>query len=139
MDSFGLWSLFLSSFISSTLLPGGSEVLLGYLVSEQLYSLTVVVVVASLGNTLGGLVTLLMGWLLAMKFPLRALEKKHHVQVQQKLTKYGPVCLLMSWLPVIGDPLCFVAGWLRLALLPSILLILIGKTLRYLVIGLAFT
>lgn len=134
-----MWSLFFSSFISSTLLPGGSEVLLGYLVSAQLYPLTVVVVVASLGNTLGGLVTLLMGWLLAMKFPLRALEKKHHVQMQKKLTKYGPVCLLLSWLPVIGDPLCFVAGWLRLALFPSILLILVGKTLRYLAIGLAFT
>lgn len=137
MDSFGLWSLFFSSFISSTLLPGGSEVLLGYLVSEQLYSLTVVVAVASLGNTLGGLLTLLMGWLLAIKLPLQALQKKRHLQVRQTLTQYGPVCLLLSWLPVIGDPLCFVAGWLRLALLPSILLIMVGKTLRYLVIGLA--
>ncbi|WP_432472686.1 YqaA family protein [Amphritea sp. HPY] len=137
MDSFGLWSLFFSSFISSTLLPGGSEVLLGYLVSEQVYPFSVVVAIASLGNTLGGLVTLLMGWLLAIKLPFKALQKKRHLQVQQQLTKYGPVCLLLSWLPVIGDPLCFVAGWLRLALLPSILLIMVGKTLRYLVIGLA--
>lgn len=139
MEEFGLLGLFLSSFISSTLLPGGSEVLLSYLIVEAVYPFVLIVSVASVGNTLGGVVTFYMGWLLAKRFPFKALEKKRSLQVKGYLTKYGPVCLLLSWLPVVGDPLCFVAGWLRLPPPLSFFLILLGKILRYLVIGLAMS
>ncbi len=137
MDSLGLWGLFASSFVSSTLLPGGSEVLLGYLLVEQHSPVVLTVVVASLGNTLGGAVTFVMGWLLAVRFPCKPLTQSRHRQLHERLQRFGPVCLLFSWLPVVGDPLCFVAGWMRLTPLLSMSFILVGKTLRYLMIAAA--
>lgn len=139
MEEYGLLGLFISSFISSTLLPGGSEVLLSYLVVEAIYPFVLVITVASVGNTLGGIVTFYMGWLLARKLPLKPLENQRYQQVKGYLITYGPICLLLSWLPVVGDPLCFVAGWLKLPQYLSFFFILLGKTLRYLLIGLAMS
>jgi membrane protein YqaA with SNARE-associated domain len=126
----GLWGLFGSGFISSTLLPGGSEILLGWMLSQQSHTPWLLVLVATLGNTLGGLVTWGMGYWVAIRFPARALTDKHR-RAQDWLQRFGPLGLLLSWLPIVGDPLCFVGGWLRLAFPLCLIFILLGKAARY--------
>lgn len=127
----GLWGLFASALISSTLLPGGSEVLLAYLVHQGDHSPWLLLIVATVGNTLGAVITLLMGVLIAIGFlkdrPLTERQQK----ALNKLRERGAVILLLSWLPVVGDALCLAAGLLRLPLLTAILFIAIGKGLRY--------
>jgi len=130
-----LWGLFLSSFISSTLFPGGSEVVLGVLAAGQHYDPWCLLAIASLGNTLGGLSSWLLGLLVVRQrfsFTERMLEKQQRAIAW--LRKWGSPALLLSWLPVVGDPLCFAAGFLRVPFLVSLLFIALGKIARYAVI-----
>lgn len=126
-----LSGLFASAFISSTIAPGGSEAVLAYMVAKQLYANEVLLVVATLGNTLGALTTWGLGMMAAKKFPVAALlpEKKQRAlaMVQQR----GAWVLFFSWLPVIGDVLCFAGGWLKLPFISACLMILFGKFTRY--------
>lgn len=87
---------------------------------------------ASLGNTLGGLTNILIGRLLPLKR-----QGRWHDTAMTWLHRLGPAALLFSWLPVIGDLLCVLAGWLRFAWLPAMLFLAVGKTLRYIVIATA--
>ncbi len=132
---FELATLFGSSLISSTLLPGGSEAYLIWLAAQHQHSLVLLVAVASLGNVIGSLITFFLGVLLAKRYPLKVLANKRQEKVKRWLERYGVTALLFAWLPVVGDPLCFVAGWLRLSLLWSAVFITIGKVLRYAVIA----
>lgn len=127
-------ALFLSALISSTLLPGGSEVLLVWLVRSSEYSHLLLWFSATLGNVLGSLLTWGMGFWIATRFPLKALEKPGHQRARRWLERYGPLGLLLAWLPVVGDPLCLVAGWLRMNFPLSLLMITLGKSLRYAVV-----
>ena len=129
-----LWFLFLSAFISSTLFPGGSEAVLAYLSSEAEYSLTILILVATLGNTLGAMTSWGVGSLISIKYSTEKLAKEGQQKAVERLQRYGSPVLLLSWLPVIGDPLCLAAGWLRIHWLQSLLFITIGKLLRYIVV-----
>jgi membrane protein YqaA with SNARE-associated domain len=123
-----LWGLFISSLLSATLLPGSSElVLLGVL---KLYPemLWPALAVGTLGNTLGGMITLFMG---------RALPRTRQLKHIEKLRRYGTPALLLAWAPIIGDALCLAAGWLRLNPWYAALFMAVGKFVRYLVIGMA--
>ncbi|MGL5759247.1 YqaA family protein [Plesiomonas sp.] len=131
--SSGLWGLLLSSFLSATLLPGNSEVLLVMLLQLAQWPVWQLIVVASVGNTLGSVVSLLMGRGVAEIAPQRGLTT-----ATRWVKKYGVWSLLFSWLPLIGDVLCLLAGWFRLSFWPATLFILWGKTLRYLVVALIF-
>ncbi len=133
MDT-ALWSLFGSAFISSTLLPGSSEAVLLYLANDASHTPSTLLWVAAAGNTLGGMTSWGLGWLIAYKYPARGLVKPEHQKAMSRLQQWGSPLLLLSWLPVIGDPLCVAAGWLRLHWLLSLLLIGIGKTARYAVL-----
>jgi membrane protein YqaA with SNARE-associated domain len=133
MDA-SLWSLFASAFLSSTLLPGGSEVVLAYLAMNDQHLPLTLLVVATLGNTLGGMTSWGIGRLIAIKYPARGLAKPAHQKALARLQRWGSPLLLFSWLPVIGDPLCVAAGWLRLHWLLSLLFIGAGKAARYAVI-----
>lgn len=126
--------LFLSALISSTLLPGGSEALLAWLVASGEHSLWLLLLMATVGNVLGSLITWGMGYWVAHRFPLRALDKPEHQRARHWIERYGALVLLLAWLPVVGDPLCFVAGWLRVNLFASLVAITLGKLLRYAVI-----
>lgn len=122
-----LWVLFFSGFLSATLLPGGSEAGLIATLSLNQFSTALIIAIATLGNTLGGLTNYWLGlWL-----PNRTQSEKHAHKAMSWLSKYGYWTLLFSWLPIIGDPLCLAAGWLRMKFLPSLVLIAIGKGLRY--------
>lgn len=129
-----LWFLFLSAFISSTLFPGGSEAILAYLASDLEYPLYTLVVVATLGNTLGAMTSWGIGWLISIRYSADRLSKVSHQKAVERIQKYGSPVLLLSWLPVIGDPLCVAAGWLRIHWLSSLLFIAVGKLLRYVVV-----
>lgn len=124
-----LWILFSSSFLASTLLPGGSEAVFLYTLSENLHPAWLVVTVATVGNTLGSLTNWLIGWLVARKRPLvNESDRKALARVE----RYGSPVLLLAWLPVVGDPLCLAAGWAGVPLLRATLFISVGKLGRYL-------
>ena len=131
-DVLALASLFGSSFLSATLLPGSSEALLIALLVAKKASVYGLIVAASVGNTLGGITNIFLGRLL----PLKRQGRWHDTAITW-LHRMGPAALLLSWLPVIGDLLCVLAGWLRFAWPPVLLFLAIGKTLRYIVIATA--
>lgn len=129
-----IWFLFLSAFISSTLFPGGSEAVLAYLVSDAKHSLFLLVAVATLGNTLGAMTSWGIGRLISIRYSTEKLSKVSQQKAVERIQKYGSPILLLSWLPIIGDPLCVAAGWLRIHWLQCLLFIAVGKLLRYMLI-----
>lgn len=129
-ESIDLWGLFASAFISSTLLPGGSEVVLAVLAHRGERGLPLLLAVATAGNTLGGMSS----WLIGRILPAHRLEKPEYARAIARLRRWGSPLLLLSWLPVVGDPLCVAAGWLRIPWLPTLAFIAAGKAARYLVI-----
>jgi len=132
------WTLFFSALISSTLFPGGSEALLLYRLHEggNAYAL---VAIATVGNVLGSLITYAMGRLgnEAIHKKWLRMDDKKVARAESWFGKYGQVSLLFAWLPIVGDPLCLVAGLLRSPLIWFIVLVTLGKCLRYaLLVGL---
>jgi len=133
-----LISLFVSSFLSSTLLPGGSEALLLYLTLESPDRAASYWLVATIGNSTGSLLTMAMGTFLAKYYPTRPHEDHRSQKAIKWLQLHGSPILLLAWLPLIGDLLCFFAGWLHLPWRNSLLFLLIGKAARYaLIMGIA--
>ena len=125
-----LWALFGSSFLSATLFPGGSEVLLLGLIHTYPEMIWHGWVVASVGNTLGAM----SGYVLGRFFPKKATESR----AIQWCERYGAWILLLSWMPVLGDALAVAAGWLRINWFKCLILLFIGKTLRYLALILGY-
>ncbi|GGI20050.1 MAG: YqaA family protein [Oxalicibacterium faecigallinarum] len=123
----GLTSVFLISLISATLLPLGSEPAVFAAVKANLAMFWPIICVATVGNTLGGLVNYWMG--LGAK---QVFAKERQTRWFHWLERFGAKTMLVSWLPGIGDPLCLLAGWLRLPFWPCVFYMAIGKFLRYL-------
>jgi membrane protein YqaA with SNARE-associated domain len=121
-----LWTLFASSFLAATLLPGGSEAMLFGVLKLHPEQLGPALGIATLGNTLGGMTSYLIGRLLPQKEGLPGLPT---------VRRYGSPALLLSWVPIIGDPLCVAAGWLRLDPWLAALFIALGKLARYVAIA----
>lgn len=130
-----IWGLFLSAFISSTVAPGGSEAVLAYMVSQGHFQTQNLVIVATLGNTLGAMTTWGLGVFTAKKFPIANLLSEKKQNALNMVKKRGIWVLFFSWLPIVGDALCFAGGWLKLPLMPACLIILLGKLGRYAVIA----
>lgn len=128
MDS-ALLGLFASAFVSSTLFPGGSEAILVYMGSLG-YSVTTLLLVATAGNTLGGMSNWIIGRWLVNRRPLAGLKERHQAALE-RMRRWGSPALLFSWLPVIGDPLCLAAGVLRVGWLPALVFVATGKLTRY--------
>ena len=132
LPQYGLSTLFVAAFVSATLVPVGSEPALFGLLKLNPDLLWSAIGVATLGNTLGGMVDWWMGYG-AHEAVDRYRHSKTHVKAIEWLERLGPKACLLAWLPVIGDPLCAVAGWLKLAFWPCVGYMLIGKLLRYVV------
>lgn len=130
--------LFVSAFISSTIAPGGSEAVLAYMVSEGHYQTEQLVVVATMGNTLGAMTTWGLGMLAAKKFPVATLLSEKKQKALDVVKRRGLWTLLFTWLPIVGDALCFAGGWLKLPFIRACLVILLGKLGRYAVIAWMF-
>ena len=152
LPQFGLSSVFLVSFISATLIPLGSEPVVYGMVKLRPDLFWETVAIATAGNTLGGVVDYWMGrgaeWMLERRLgldehglPMRpalvadgAVEKapsKWHQRAVRWMERFGPFGCILSWMPGIGDPLCAVAGWLRLPFWKCLFWMTIGKCLRY--------
>jgi len=132
------FSLFLTSFASATLLPGGSEALFIYLLSEHL-SPTLLLAIATLGNTLGSFINYILGKY-ATDFALSKgyMKEKHLIKASSLFEKYGAWSLLFSWLPIIGDPLTFVAGIVRYSWWKFLMIVGFAKFARYIFVYLGF-
>lgn len=128
--------LFLSAFISATLLPFGSEALLIYDINEG-YNIFILLIVATFGNSLGSVLNYFLG-LKGEEFLIRKklLKDSSILKTKNYFDKYGDFCILFSWLPIIGDPITFIAGVLKYNLKRFILLVVLAKFLRYLFITL---
>jgi membrane protein YqaA with SNARE-associated domain len=129
--------LFFSALIAATLLPMQSEAVLAGLIVASKQSPVLLIVVASLGNILGAVINWLMGrgierfkdrtW-----FPAKGAVLE---RAQNWYSRYGKWSLLLSWLPIIGDPLTVIAGVMREPLRTFIVLVAIGKITRYIFIA----
>ncbi|WP_325341226.1 YqaA family protein [Xylophilus sp.] len=131
LPEYGLSTLFIVSFVSATLLPLGSEPALYGLLRLNPGLFWPAILVATAGNTLGGAFDWWLGWG-AHKVADKYSHSRHHARVLVWRERLGPKACLLSWLPLVGDPLCAVAGWLRLAFWPCLIYMAIGKFLRYL-------
>ncbi len=130
LPRFGLTTLFIAAFISATLVPVGSEPVLYGLLRLNPEMFWSAILVATAGNTLGGAVDWWIGYG-AHEVVDKYGHSRSHVKAIQWLERLGPKACLLSWLPIVGDPLCAVAGWLRLKFWPCVFYMLIGKFLRY--------
>lgn len=151
LPQFGLSTVFIVALVSATLLPLGSEPAVAGLLTLNPHLFWPAILVATAGNTVGGAISWWMGlgahkaWKLARsrrhqgdethapphKPPHR--QSRYHRLARYWLRRFGAKACLLSWLPVVGDPLCAVAGWLRLPFWPCVLYMAIGKFLRYLI------
>lgn len=126
----GLTSVFVIALVSATLLPMGSEPAVLALVTLKPEWFWPTVMVATAGNTLGGAVSYAMG-----RGAHSAMERwrgaKAETRALQWLRRFGAKACLLSWLPVVGDPLCAVAGWMRLPFWPCVAYMAVGKLARY--------
>ena len=137
LPAYGLSTVFVVAFISATLLPMGSEpVVLGviHLNPAQFWP---VIAVATTGNTLGGALDYAMGRAASHLAP-QASNASVQTRALRWLHRLGPKACLLGWLPLVGDPLCTLAGWLKLPFWPCLAYILIGKFLRYVLMTAAF-
>lgn len=125
-ETASLTSLFFSSLLGATLLPGGSELVLVGVLKLHPELFWPALLLGTLGNTLGGMITFGMGWLLPMTQQLKHVEK---------VRKYGASSLLFAWLPLVGDGLCLAGGWLRLNPLAALGFMAAGKFARYALIA----
>jgi membrane protein YqaA with SNARE-associated domain len=132
LPRFGLSTLFVAAFISATLVPVGSEPALYGLLRLNPDLFWPAIFVATAGNTLGGAVDWWLGYG-AHQVVDKYGHSRSHVKAIEWLEKLGPKACLLAWLPLVGDPLCAVAGWLRLSFWPCVGYMLIGKFLRYLI------
>ena len=130
LPQYGLSTLFIVSFVSATLLPLGSEPVLFGLLRLNPGMFWSAMLVATAGNTLGGMLDWWMGFG-AHQVVDKYGHSKSHVKALAWLERLGPKACLLSWLPVVGDPLCAVAGWLKFPFWPCTAYMLVGKFLRY--------
>jgi membrane protein YqaA with SNARE-associated domain len=151
LPQFGLSTVFVISFVSATLIPLGSEPVVFGMVKLRPDLFWPTIAVATVGNTLGGLLNYWIGygvhqaWLTARSHAPESAETSDQTseptvhQTQPKaprrvfvlLERFGPAACVLAWLPVVGDPLCSVAGWLKLSFWPCAAWMALGKFLRY--------
>lgn len=137
MDAFflapstGLLGLAVSGFLSATLLPGSSEALLLLVVKQGATDPLLSVAVVSVANTLGGFSTYWLGWWSQGQLVAKGKYTPPSSRAIEGVRRWGAPALLLSWLPIVGDGLCLAAGWLGVGWLPSLVAMLLGKTVRY--------
>ncbi len=129
----GYSGLFLTAFLAATLLPLSSEAVLAALSQARGFDVALLLAIATLGNTLGAVVNWALG-----RFCLKWHDRKWFPFTEDQLARagarfrrYGLWSLLFAWVPVVGDPLTFAAGVLKVRVLPFVVLVALGKGGRY--------
>ncbi len=138
MEATAYASLVVSAFAAATILPLSSEAILSTLIAAEGFDIWFLIGIASIANTLGAAVNWVLGryclrWRDHRWFPVSAPALD---RASRWFVRYGQVSLLFTWIPIIGDPLTLVAGILRVPFLRFLLLVAIGKTLRYVAVAL---
>lgn len=134
LEQLGLFGLFLTCLLSATVLPFSSEAIVaGALLLG--YPGWVIVLVATLGNTVGGMISFYMGWLCKWDWLERWFKVKREKieRFRHRIDRYGEWAALLTWLPIVGDPLAIAMGFMRLNPWWTMLIMFIGKCLRYIV------
>jgi len=129
--------IFAAAFVAATILPAQSEAGLAVLISSNTYSLGLLIFFASLGNTLGSVVN----WFLGRS--LERLKSRRWFPVGEQqidrarrfYEKFGWWSLLLSWAPIIGDPITVASGFFRTPILLFLIVVAVAKTLRYVVVA----
>jgi membrane protein YqaA with SNARE-associated domain len=129
----GLTTLFIVALLSATLLPMGSEPALFGLLKLNPELFWPAVLVATAGNTIGGAISWWMGYGAERAFEKVKQRKPAEVKALQWLERFGPKACVLAFLPVVGDPLCVVAGWVKLPFWPCVGWMALGKFLRYVI------
>ena len=134
----GYLSLFTISFLAATILPFSSELMLASMLSIENYNKTLLITFSSLGNILGSVFNWVLGFYFVKLqnkkwFPF---NQEQILKSSQWFEKYGKWSLLFAWVPIIGDPLTFVAGTMKTKFFIFLILVGIGKISRYLFISL---
>ena len=132
----GYFGLFVAAFLAATILPLSSEIVLSALLLTGL-SPIVLVTIAITGNVLGSLTNYALGYWASLGVIKKWLKisEEEFVRAEQRFVKYGLFSLCFAWVPIIGDPLTVLAGVLRIQLLWFVILVSVGKLMRYIVIS----
>ncbi|MCW8856352.1 MAG: DedA family protein [Kangiella sp.] len=132
----GYIGLFIAAFLAATILPLSSELVLTALLLNG-FSPELLVIVATVGNVLGSLTNYGLGYWASKTVIQKWLRmtESEFVRAEERFKKYGIVALLFAWVPVIGDPLTVMAGILRIRLLWFLILVTIGKFMRYYILA----
>ena len=133
LPQYGLATLFVVALLSATLLPMGSEPALFGLLKLNPELFWPAVLVATAGNTIGGAISWWMGYGAERAFEKVKHRKPAEVKALQWLERFGPKACVLAFLPVVGDPLCAVAGWIKLPFWPCVGWMALGKFLRYVI------
>ncbi|MES2589903.1 MAG: YqaA family protein [Bacteroidota bacterium] len=130
-ESYGLIGLFLICFLAATILPFSSELILLYFLSLEQFDPLTLLLIASLGNCLGGTTNYFLGYY-GNKIFLKKVNFQNKFLIQ--FQKYGFYGAFFSWIPFIGDPLLIALGFLKTALWLTFFFMCFGKILRYAVL-----
>ncbi len=132
MQEWGYIGMFVSALLAATILPFSSDLVLSGLVAAGCDPVWVVVV-ATLGNWIGGLISYWMGWLGKTEWLERWFRVKHSTIVKHKhlADKWGPFLAIVSWVPLFGDVFAIVLGFYKARFWPTALWLFVGKCLRY--------
>jgi membrane protein YqaA with SNARE-associated domain len=136
LEQLGLLGLFLGCFLSATVVPFASEALVTGATLLG-YNVWVVVLVATLGNTCGGMVSYLLGWLCRWEWIERFLHVKRDklMKVHERVKRWGTAAALLTWTPFVGDLIAIAMGLLRINPWATAALMFLGKFARYLVVA----
>ncbi len=132
LAEWGFIGLFISSFLAATILPLSSEIVLSILIANN-YDLTTSLILATIGNWLGGMSSYGLGWLAKWRF----IEKYFRIKIEtiknfkDKIDKWGSVIAFFCWLPIIGDPLAVGLGFFKTNVVLVSIWMFIGKMIRY--------
>jgi membrane protein YqaA with SNARE-associated domain len=134
LEQLGLFGLFLACLLSATIIPFSSEAIVAGALALGINP-WLIVLVATLGNTAGGMISFLMGWLCKWEW----LEKYFHLKREKlerfrsHIERYGVWAALLTWLPIVGDPLAIAMGFMRINPWWTMVIMFVGKAIRYVV------
>ncbi|MEO8224126.1 MAG: VTT domain-containing protein [Gammaproteobacteria bacterium] len=131
LPRYSLATVFMAALLGSTLLPLGSEPIVFGLIKLNPAEFWPVMAAATVGGTIGGGISWAMGFGAERAWERATQHSPRNLRALDWLQRFGPKACVLSWLPVVGDPLCAVAGWLRLPFWPCIGWMAIGKLGRY--------
>lgn len=136
LEQLGLFGLFLGCMLSATVVPFASEVLVTGAIAMG-YNLWAVVVVATLGNTAGGMISYLLGWLCRWEWIERFLHVKRErlMRMHDRVKRWGVAAALLTWTPFVGDLIAIAMGLIRINPLATAALMAVGKFVRYLAVA----